>query len=95
MTAPYGFPGDKPVPGYTGVRDETAVSAATCVIKHAVSIPDALMLLEMTGLDAPPMLLRCGACGNPPAYTAHALRCEPEKTAERIRRLADSIGAPA
>ena len=72
---------------------EAAISAATCVISHATGIPDALMLLEMIGLDTPAGLLRCATCGNQPAHTAHAVQCEPEKTATRINALADSIGA--
>jgi hypothetical protein len=87
----FGFPDDKPVPGYTGVRDETTVLAATCAIRHALSIPDALLLLEVIGIDAPPLLLRCGQCGNPPACADHKRTCAP-RAAERVMRLADSIG---
>lgn len=73
--------------------EEQALATAERVILHAKSLADAELLMEILGLDGTPVDL-CGNCGQPDGLPAHKATCGPA-TAERIMRLANSIGATA
>ena len=69
------------------------VAAAENVIRHAVSLADAEMLMEMIGLDIPPARMTCPRCTRAMGTIAHLNRCEPQTLDNRLRALADAIGA--